>query len=184
MNFILHNWLFHSAFQEGLSIFFVCVLRLDEPHEWPPMFGNILEAYTVRRFWAHFWHRLVYAPYRAAADKLSALVFRPEDRSTTRRFANVALVFLISGMFHSILDWKNGMCSYWGSGVFYSVQPFGIVLESLVQLAWAPLPGRVFSSRLWSILERALGYAWVFLWFYWIYPQRSIWENNCSRSKT
>ena len=30
----------------------------DRPEEWPPLFGSISEAYTLRRFWGVFWHKL------------------------------------------------------------------------------------------------------------------------------
>jgi len=31
-------------------------LRFSKPHEWPPMFGSPLEAYTVRRYWGYESH--------------------------------------------------------------------------------------------------------------------------------
>ena len=182
MDFILNNWLLISSIHECLSIFWIYVARLDEPQEWPPLYGNILEAYTIRRFWAHFWHKLVYAPFRATADTISARVFGQQSRSAARRLVNVGLVFLLSGLVHSIMDWEKGLCNHWASGIFYFVQPVGLVLEMLVQSAWAPLRERVFglSSRAGlAILERTLGYLWVLAWFFWLYPQRSVMEIQC-----
>jgi len=92
MAFILNNWLWIASYHECLSIVFIYVLRLDEPREWPPIYGNLLEAYTVRRFWAYFWHRLVYAPFRAVADRLSARVFGQGNRGAARRLVNITLV--------------------------------------------------------------------------------------------
>jgi hypothetical protein len=37
-----------------LSIFFVAVLRIDAPDEWPPLFGSRGQAYSIRRFWTRF----------------------------------------------------------------------------------------------------------------------------------
>ncbi len=54
LHFIVHNWMLIASYHECFSIIFICILRLDEPYEWPPIYGNLLEAYTVRRFWAHF----------------------------------------------------------------------------------------------------------------------------------
>ena len=181
MYFILHNWLLIASYHECFSIIFIYVLKLDEPYEWPPIYGNLVEAYTVRRFWAHFWHRIVYAPFRAVADRLSARAFGEGNRGVARRLMNVTLVFLLSGLIHSTMDWNNGSCDCWASGVFYFVQPLGFVLESLAQFAWTPIRKRVFvlGSRVPSILERALGYLWVWTWFFWLYPQRAVAEYNC-----
>jgi len=181
IDFLFHSWMWLASWHECLSIVFVCVFRLDEPHEWPPLYGNLLEAYTIRRFWAHFWHRIVYAPFRAVADGLSAHVFGQGDRGAARRLVNVVLVFLQSGLLHLIIDWQNGLCNYWGSGIFYFVQPLGFVLEGLAQSAWAPLRKRAFvpGSRVLLILERTLGYMWVLAWFYLLCPQRSIAELSC-----
>lgn len=181
IEFILHNWLWIASCHECLSIVFIYVLRLDEPYEWPPIYGNLLEAYTVRRFWAYFWHRLVYAPFRAVADRLSARVFGQGNRGAARQLVNVALVFLLSGLLHSIIDWKRGLCNCWASGIFYFIQPLGFILESLAQFSWAPFRKRMFvpGTRVLSIFERTLGYIWVWTWFFWLYPQRTVVEFNC-----
>ncbi|OBT74656.1 hypothetical protein VF21_07014 [Pseudogymnoascus sp. 05NY08] len=41
-----------------LAIFFVTLLRWDQPSQWPALFGSIAEAYSLRRFWGVFWHLL------------------------------------------------------------------------------------------------------------------------------
>ncbi|KAG7147237.1 hypothetical protein HYQ46_003927 [Verticillium longisporum] len=33
---------------------------LDRPHEWPPLFGDIRQAYSLRRYWVKFFDRLIY----------------------------------------------------------------------------------------------------------------------------
>lgn len=181
IHFIVHNWLWIATVHECLSIVFIYVLRLDEPHEWPPMYGSLLEAYTVRRFWAHFWHRIAYAPFRAMADGLSARIFGRGNRGAARRLVNVALVFLLSGLLHSIMDWKGGLCNCWATGLFYFVQPVGFVLETLAQSSWASLSKRMFApgSRMLSGLQRAVGYMWVWTWLFLLYPQRTAIELNC-----
>ncbi len=40
------------------AVFFVAVLRWDAPGEWPPLFGPIGRATSLRRFWGVFWHGL------------------------------------------------------------------------------------------------------------------------------
>ncbi|OTA81200.1 hypothetical protein M434DRAFT_47183, partial [Hypoxylon sp. CO27-5] len=41
-----------------LAILFVSILQWDLPSEWPCLFGSVLEAYSLRRFWGVFWQRL------------------------------------------------------------------------------------------------------------------------------
>lgn len=45
------------------SSLFVTVLGWDRAEEWPPLFGNLKDAYTLRRFWGVFWHRLHVHPF-------------------------------------------------------------------------------------------------------------------------
>lgn len=40
------------------AIFHVAVLGSDYPSEWPPLFGSLHGAYSLRRFWGAFWPRL------------------------------------------------------------------------------------------------------------------------------
>jgi len=183
LNFVLHNYLLLSSLHELLSILFIYVLRLDEPHEWPPLYGDIREAYTVRRFWSYFWHRLVYAPFRAVADEMSDRVWGKGEYG--RRMVNVCLVFLLSGAIHSVIDWKRGWCNCWGSGWFYVIQPLAFAMESVVQGVWAPVRRRCFvpGSRRVVTFESILGYVWVWTWFLWLYPQRTVWEVSCLRAR-
>lgn len=107
--------------------------------------------------------------------------FGQGNRGAVRRLANVVMVFLLSGLLHSIIDWEKGACNCWASAIFYFVQPVGFVLEGLVQSASAPLRRRMFApgSRGLFIFERTLGYVWVWTWFFWLYPQRVVVEFGC-----
>lgn len=39
------------------AILFVVVLEWDRPDEWPSLYGNVADAYSLCRFWGVFWHR-------------------------------------------------------------------------------------------------------------------------------
>lgn len=41
-----------------LALLHVVILGLNSPSEWPPVFGYLIEAYSLRRFWGVFWHKL------------------------------------------------------------------------------------------------------------------------------
>ncbi|KAK4442729.1 membrane bound O-acyl transferase family-domain-containing protein [Podospora aff. communis PSN243] len=195
LNFIFHEWLLLSTFHECLSIIYIYILRLDHPHEWPPLFGVIFAAYTVRGFWADYWHRLVYAPFRAVAEVISTQVWgkreKKKERSVARRLVNNMLVFFLSGLLHSVVDWKRGLCNPWASGVFYALQPVGFVMESLVQCyAWGPVRKRFMLlaggtsnavPTVLAVLETILGYGWVWMWFYCLVPYCVVSELQCNK---
>ncbi|KAL1879292.1 hypothetical protein Daus18300_001872 [Diaporthe australafricana] len=67
-------WL--TAYHDGFAIFFSGVLGLDWLEEWPPIFGSVSHAATMRGFWAHFWHRLIYQPFSYHAGILCTRVLR------------------------------------------------------------------------------------------------------------
>ncbi|KAK4452253.1 hypothetical protein QBC34DRAFT_457307 [Podospora aff. communis PSN243] len=71
LTFFIHNYLLLSSLHEIFSLIFVCLLRLDEPHEWPPLYGSIESAYTIRRFWREFWHRGGYAALKGTSHVIT-----------------------------------------------------------------------------------------------------------------
>jgi len=52
--FIFRDWLMLSSLHECLSLIHIGILGLNDPREWPPLLGSMLEAYIVRRLWANF----------------------------------------------------------------------------------------------------------------------------------
>ena len=55
----LSDYLALSSLHDILAII-AASMHLDSPSEWAPLFGNDLEAYTVRNYWSRFWHTLIY----------------------------------------------------------------------------------------------------------------------------
>lgn len=75
------QWSLAKAFVYGAGPYFfiniqyvVCsivgvALGLNSPDDWPPLFGKLKEATTVRKFWNRFWHQMIrkvitYSPSR------------------------------------------------------------------------------------------------------------------------
>lgn len=64
-------WSLAKAFMYGAGPYYfiniqyvVCsivavALGLSKPADWPPLFGRLSEATTVRRFWSRFWHQMI-----------------------------------------------------------------------------------------------------------------------------
>ncbi|EAU90980.1 hypothetical protein CC1G_02367 [Coprinopsis cinerea okayama7 len=58
-------WLYIAISYHGLLVPFRILtilsvgLGLSQPHEWPELFGNPLDAYTVRRAWGRVWQQSI-----------------------------------------------------------------------------------------------------------------------------
>ncbi|KAK7916877.1 hypothetical protein PG985_010485 [Apiospora marii] len=84
------------------AILFVAILGWDEADEWPPLFGNLMEAYTLRRFWGVFWHRL---------HVHSFMLFIPLPRYLRSKLARGAFVsfsiFVLGALSHAAANLVN-----------------------------------------------------------------------------
>ena len=174
--------LYLSAFHDFLAIFFIAT-GISQSWEWPPLFGPLMEAYTMRRFWANFWHRLVYKSFSFHASTFTRLIGIPQGTSFSR-ILNNCLVFVFSAVMHGMVtDLYGGKCA-WGRGtwVFWCIQPLSFVLEGVVQYNWKQYRK---SSLSWvspfilSAFERLIGYAWVAVWLMWSAPNAAFAFQNC-----
>lgn len=167
-------WL--TAYHDGFAIFFSGILGLDSLDEWPPIFGSVSHAATMRGFWAHFWHRLIYKSFSYHAGLLCTRVLRLRDRTAVRYSRNLA-VFILSGLMHAFVDWRRGAkCALSANMWYWSIQPLAFVLEDAMQYAWMrfmrPKPETKTGRVLLMGFERSVGYAWVLIWLSWSYPKR------------
>ncbi|KAI5248644.1 hypothetical protein E4T43_01430 [Aureobasidium subglaciale] len=136
-----------------LSIIFVGVLGLDSPGEWPSMFGSPLEAYTLRRYWGRFWHRLVHKPYlsisKLVASRLHIGSLGPRSEKTSLAF----LVFLISGVAHAMISLQRGKpTEAIDDMAFYCINFLVIAIEGMTLMT---------------------GYIWVLTFWFWAAPKWS-----------
>lgn len=95
-----------------LALLFVSVVRLDEPEEWPPLFGNVYEASGIRRFWTRFWHTLharsCLTIGAAVMENAPGLRFL-EPNSRLYKTAMALWVFVLSGLCHTLADCVCGL---------------------------------------------------------------------------
>lgn len=54
VNSIWTPMLLLDCIHTALAILFIYVIRIDTPEDWPDLFGNSLEAYTLGRFWTRY----------------------------------------------------------------------------------------------------------------------------------
>lgn len=174
LDLIVSDYLVLSSIHDILAIIGVS-LGLDCSEEWPQLFGSITEAYTVRKFWSRFWHRLIYRSFRAHASLFSSKVLRIRRRSILSRYVNNALVFFLSGLMHTLVEWTHSgrvsECDCWGVTVWYCMQFGAILAEEVMQRTWAMVENRLplvkEQRKLLQMMRRGVGYLWVMIWIFW-----------------
>ncbi|KAB8229582.1 wax synthase family protein [Aspergillus alliaceus] len=146
---------------------------LDSPDEWPPLFGNIAEAYTVRRYWSKFWQKLPYRSYGSFASLISTRILRVPEGTIWARYIKNILVFWLSGLVHFVAWHRQGFgCAAHSVFLWYFIQPVGFVIEANVQSLWYRWQRKGESMSLTScIAKRLIGYIWVVLWMFWSVPK-------------
>lgn len=143
---------------------------IDTPDVWPSLFGPVSEAYSLRRFWSRFWHRLVYRPYVGLARLAIDTMLRLRQDTAAYRISVMFLVFSLSGSLHAIVTASSGVrCGYWADIHIMLLEFYGIALEEamafvLVSSGWIRfLGGR--KTRM------CCGFIWVFLFRFWSLPK-------------
>lgn len=182
-HWISTSYLTLNAARDTLAVFFTCVLRLDEPADWPVrFFGSPREAYTLRRFWGRFWHRLVYRSYgnwgRWVAQRLLGSR-RRKPSSAQENWCVALVVFVLSGVLHAlVMKWSLRMevdMGLMGDVGWYCMNFAAGALERGVII----LAQRLFPLREWEKevpgLQRVwqgIGFAWVLAFFFWSVPKK------------
>ncbi|KAK4460486.1 hypothetical protein QBC42DRAFT_332408 [Cladorrhinum samala] len=185
LQWIWSAYFFLTFYHSLVSILFVSVLGWDAPHEWPPLFGRIGEAYTVRRFWggaaAGFWHRLTVPTYSSYAEMLCE--FLPKvlpspfkiglRRRRGKKTVAAGVIFLMSGLSHALSGWAMGDHGLARDVVFFLANFLVCALEVAVGKS---VIGRAIKRLLPRVVRKLVGVVWVFAWFFlvspvWMYPK-------------
>ncbi|KAJ5643426.1 uncharacterized protein N7484_005933 [Penicillium longicatenatum] len=182
-NAALH--LFHTV----VAILFSCVLRWDEPWEWPLLFGNPAEAYTIRYFWSRFWHRLVYRPYKNYGLWVSRRVFHLPRGGTGEKITVLSLVFLLSGVVHSLISWQMGRCEAWRDTLWFFMNAIAAMVEMVAISCWTAYIERNKMLIEWSRVAekwgvyKAIGFLWVFGFMFWSVPKWHYGKIYCAANR-
>ena len=165
-------WALYTGLHDIFALMFVGI-GLDEPYEWPPLYGSLTEAYSIRRFWAKFWHRLVYRSYNGYAQVVSRDILKLAPRGRIDHFFTNFFVFFMSGMMHVLVSWRLGFrCGQVEELQWFCLNFAGILTEEafqhLVARTWCFRP----SGKGWNtFLRRTVGHLWVFLFLFWSLPK-------------
>ncbi|KAL2831311.1 membrane bound O-acyl transferase family-domain-containing protein [Aspergillus pseudoustus] len=169
----------------ALSSIAAVSLHFSSPSDWPPVQASPREAYSLRRFWGHFWHQAFRAFLCGTADALITAISTSVTPSSEKklhkrnsllaRYTRYLIVFLVSGLIHLFLDLAVGI-SFRASGAlpFFLVQVVGFGVEDAV--AYSARRFQMRTNRqipVWA--TRAVGYTWVaafciWSWRPWVFP--------------
>lgn len=142
--------------------------------DWPPLFGKLADAWTVRRFWNRFWHQFT----RKGLTSFSTGFARAlglKKGTNAYSYVHLYTAFFLSGISHAgsimilpaqvnltLQDRTGGMI------VYFLWQAVAITIEDLVQWVWSTILGGPSASRNWVV--RLVGYAWVICSFWFSLP--------------
>ncbi|KAJ9202660.1 putative toxin biosynthesis protein Tri7-like protein [Paecilomyces variotii] len=133
------------------------------PELWPPFFGSMWDAYTIRGFWGTFWHQSLRWILTSWSSLITRTILRLPRPSLVERYLNILLAFSVSGLIHVAYDiGSNVPLERSGAMHFFCSFAFGIMLEDAVQEAWKRLTGnRTGKSGETSIWKKFVGFVWV-----------------------
>ena len=156
-------------FVHRIHAFVSVLIGIDEPEDWPPFFGSILETYTMRRFWGKFWHRIVYRCYDAHASIFTKTILGIKEGSPLDRKVRNALIFLLSGCAHGLVTWRLGFTCGYLEDVWWFL---GCLSAIYIEDAFFATVTTIFGKGIWKkpavkTWGRLMGYCWVGAWFWW-----------------
>ncbi|KAL3476652.1 membrane bound O-acyl transferase family-domain-containing protein [Aspergillus californicus] len=158
------------------SAFFVGVGQTSV-HEWPPFMGSLKDAYTLRGIWGKWHHQCLRWLLTSYSNLIARGVLGLPRPSFTERYVNIAIVFILSGLMHVHYQFRIGIHdSAAGCMAFYMSFIIGFMIEDHVQVVWRSARGSVsLTSRGVRVIERIVGYIWVFSFLtmvtpWWSYP--------------
>lgn len=165
-HFVWSAWAVFTGVHDILAFLFVGI-GLDEPDDWPPLYGSPGQMYTIRRFWGKFWHRLVCRTYLSWGALFSRKILRIRRDCALDRFVTNFTVFFLSGVAHALVTWQIGFsCGYSEDILWFCLNFAALVAEEGVQ--WLII--RLFDT--WNgTLGKIAGFLWVFAFLFWSLPK-------------
>lgn len=142
---------------------------------WPPNFGSIPEAYSIRRFWGYTWHQQLRHHTGAPGAYLLSLMPTSVRESKSfsirlvKRYSLLLMSFLVSGCIHACGSYqvtrRFGLpLSDGGEIRYFMMQGMAIMLEDLG--CWAlGVDDRAGKSP--GMMRRWIGYAITLSWYVW-----------------
>ncbi|VUC24039.1 unnamed protein product [Clonostachys rosea] len=136
-------------------------IGINKLESWPPIFGSLRNAYTIRGLWGRTWHQVLRRVVVAFGDFTSDRILCIPRGTLLSRLSRLFFPFFMSGTLHYIMELKDDGLAQGRFGVliFFLLQPLGILFEEVVQHTCSGLLPRT--------VQRTIGYIWVGAWFWW-----------------
>ncbi|PYH48329.1 wax synthase family protein [Aspergillus saccharolyticus JOP 1030-1] len=105
--------------------------------DWPPLFGNLADAWTLRGFWGKFWHQYLRWPFTTLSTFLTGQVLGLRRHSLLERYLNTFLIFFLSMASHTVCEIVAGVeGGHRGNFLFFAAQVPAIMFEDAVRYVW------------------------------------------------
>ncbi|MCJ1384673.1 hypothetical protein MMC17_007791 [Xylographa soralifera] len=154
----------------GLLGFIAVASGLSEPRYWPPVFGPLQEAYSLRRFWGIFWHKVQQQKMSGPASFITYSILHLPKGTQIGQLTHLFWTFFISGLMHAFSDLGRGLA--WeqsGAIQFFITQVVGIVIEDAARKTFRSISGAKKETAT-PRMVKAIGYLWVIAFLVWSIP--------------
>jgi hypothetical protein len=177
--FLFYSVCMFNMVHDILAIIFVGT-KVDGPEDWPPLFGDIREATSIRNFWGKFSHKLVYRSFTSYGIWISKNILRLPRSSFIGKLFITFFVFTMSGAVHALALWQLGYsCGAWEELRFYVFNFFGVLVETIASPVFFKITR---GYKLNHTISNAVGYAWVFMFLFTILPKSQYPKVSCAPS--
>ncbi|PLB43282.1 hypothetical protein P170DRAFT_459746 [Aspergillus steynii IBT 23096] len=135
-------------------------MKWSKPEDWPPFYGSLADAYSLRSLWSRVWHQSNSHKFRAISRFFARDVFGLQPGTLAERYAKVLIVFATSAFMHFLIDLSSGVSAASSGAVqFFCTQALGLMTEDFV-----------ISAYLLYAAERMIGFLWVGGFLVWSFP--------------
>ena len=158
-----------------LAIFFV-LAGLDQPADWPALFGSPTDTTSLRKFWSRYWHKLAIRPYKNYGRVVAGRLFQLEPRSVLFNAVVAFVIFGLSGVTHAVVAWHIGLKDWYLEIWWFVLNFFACSVETLCLSSIRTLAKQTGRSHQLREIEQSwfgsfVGYTWVFAFFFWSVPK-------------
>jgi hypothetical protein len=196
----LHNYLVMSSAHSAAAVIAVVCFN-SCPASWPPLFGSLNEAYTMRRYYNKFWPQTMRKAFTIHSRFIVHKICRVNASSPYSRQAITMGVFVISGAIHAIVGSVSERCSNANQLRYYLAVGAALWFEDVVQAlfnrfrqqgvktAHTTTNTKNFTLRYPSWIHKSvslikwkyLGYVWVIFFQFWMIPNSYFPYEACLR---
>lgn len=159
--------------------------------DWPPLYGDIRDAYTMARFYSHWWHKVMRKQLIENGKMLIRGVVVLPAYIRNSRYATIFAALLVSALVHGISMSPSLRCLDTRCIVYFSLLPPVFILEEKVQFLYHRYLGTMktvggdtheketslVASKKHDMRSRTTskwrfaGYIWVLFYKCWIIPR-------------